>query len=260
MKKAFARTENVTRFLSGISQVKRRGAAEACLMVVDGDPGLGKTYIAQWWATQNYAPYLRAKAEWTPNWLLRELLGEIASVLETPIPIEHSYERKYTRTLEQLNYLADAAEREKRSLAVVVDEVDHIARREKLLECLRDITDILEIPFILVGMGRIRPALTRYPQIESRVTKTVNFKPLSKADVVLLAETLCEVEVGEDLLEFVTTASKGYAREAKEALAVIERFGKRNNPQGCVRLKHMAGKLLFNDRKTSKPVIVKEEL
>ena len=65
MKNAFVETGNVKRFQTALTALERRGAAEACLMVVDGLPGLGKTTALYRWATQTGAIYVRAKKEWT---------------------------------------------------------------------------------------------------------------------------------------------------------------------------------------------------
>ena len=53
MKNEFVKTKNVKRFLTGIADLSTRGAQEACLMIVDGQPGLGKTQTVNWWAVRN---------------------------------------------------------------------------------------------------------------------------------------------------------------------------------------------------------------
>ena len=50
MKRTFVKTTNASRFLSGVQALNQRGAEEACLVVVDGEPGLGKSAVIQWWA------------------------------------------------------------------------------------------------------------------------------------------------------------------------------------------------------------------
>ncbi len=49
MKNEFVKTKNVKHFLTGIANLSTRGAQEACLMIVDGQPGLGKTSTVNWW-------------------------------------------------------------------------------------------------------------------------------------------------------------------------------------------------------------------
>lgn len=249
MKNQFVQTKNAKRLLAGLAQVGRRGAREACLVVVDGEPGLGKTDATQWWAVQHSAVYLRMKSKMTAPWLLRELLTEMRV---TP---QYSFERMYSQSLEALGRAAAAAENNSQPFGVVIDEADHIVSSRQILETIRDLSDMLEIPFVLVGMGRIRGSLTRFPQIASRVGAYVEFVPADAADVTELARSLCDVEIADDLIAYLAQVSRGRARDIKEGLASIERFGRRN--PGVVDLARMAGQTLMYDRATSRPVVVR---
>lgn len=250
MKNVFVKTSNVARFLGAIGEVQERGAEEACLVVVDGEPGVSKTATTTWWAAQNGSVFLRAKAEWTPTWMLRELLANLR------VQPQHSFERMYRQALETLGARAQQAEREDDVFAVIIDEVDHIVRSGKQLETLRDLSDMLEIPFILVGMGRVRAGLSRHPQVASRVGRYVEFQRCSEEDTRQMVAGLCEVEVADDLVAFLAKASNGLAREIKEGISAIERFGRRH--QGAVDCASMAGQVLLNDRRTGQPIKVKE--
>lgn len=73
MKKAFVKTENYTRFAAGVKAVEQRGAAEAGMMLVHGQPGYGKSHIVYRWAEEAGAVYLRANVDWTPKYFLVEL-------------------------------------------------------------------------------------------------------------------------------------------------------------------------------------------
>ena len=59
MKTKFVKTSNVLRFDTAMSALKKRGAAEACLVVVDGEPGLGKTSSLSRFALNHKAIYLQ---------------------------------------------------------------------------------------------------------------------------------------------------------------------------------------------------------
>lgn len=249
MRNRYVSVSNTRSFLAGVQAVVERGAEEACLLVVDGQPGLGKTETTQWWAIQNDALFLRCKKGWTPNWMLRELLGELA------IEPERSFEKMFRQAMEGLDQRVTAAQRTGAVFGIVIDEIDHICRRLELLETLRDLSDTLELPVLMVGMDRVRHQLTRYRQIQSRVAEPVEFRPSTFDDTCELAAGLCEVDVAEDLLAHLHTASGGYVRELKEGLARIERFGRRN-ADGPVTCAAMAGQVLLIDRRTGKPVTV----
>lgn len=250
MKPCFVKTENAARFLAALGALADRGASEACLLVVDGEPGLGKTTIINWWAVQEGCVYLRAKKEWTPSWMLRELLGTLRV---TPA---YSFEKMFGQALAALGSRAQDAARNDATFGVVVDEVDHISRRADLLETLRDLSDMLEIPFVLVGMGRVRHNLARFPQVASRCAPPVEFKPCSLEDVGRLVKGLAEVPVAGDLIALLHKESKGYTREIKEGIAHIERAGKRN-PGRTVDVALMTGQTLLVDRRTGNAIKVR---
>lgn len=252
MRPTFVKTENYGRFLAGLLTLKDRGAAEACFLVADGDPGLGKTTIVYRWVTQEGALYLRAKKEWTPAWMLRELLAALK------VEPHYSFERMYRQALEALAKRVKDADRDGTTFAVVIDEADHISRKESMLETLRDLSDMLETPFILVGMGRIRQNLTRFRQISSRVAQPVEFQPCPLADVAALVKGLCEVPVADDLVAYLHRTSGGYTREIKEGIASIERVGRRN-PGKTVDCAMMADQTLLIDRLTGSPILVRVE-
>ena len=77
MKRKFIQTSNVQNFYNSLTGLQERGASEACLIVVDGVPGLGKTHTLTHWVAKSGSIYLRAKREWTPNWALSELLKSL---------------------------------------------------------------------------------------------------------------------------------------------------------------------------------------
>lgn len=251
MLRKFVHTENAARFMDQLQALTRRGAAEACLMVIDGEPGHGKSMTAQWWAAQTGSAYLRAKREWSPSWMLRELLAALG------IAPLHSFERMYRQALEALRARADEAVRGEVTYGVVIDEIDHVARNGALLETLRDLSDMLEIPFILVGMGRVRSQLARFPQVASRVGQYVEFARATPGDVEKIAKELVECPVDGALLAYLAKAADGRTREIMEGLQAIERAGKRKagKPVTAADLKDVP---LFNDRKTGRPVLARE--
>lgn len=250
MRNAFVHTANVTRFFAKLNNLGSRGAMEACLMVVDGEPGLGKTHCLNRAAVQFNWVYLRAKAAWSPAWMMRELLEALN------IQPQHTFEKMFRQAVEGLASAAARAERDDTVFALVVDEVDHIARSAKCLETLRDLSDLLEIPVILGGMDRVRAGLTRHPQIASRIGEWCQFERLSVEDVRQLADKLCEVPVADCMVEYIHRMSGGLPREIKEGLMRVERWGRRNAGD-AVTVEAMAGQYLMNDRRTGQPIAVR---
>ncbi|MBI0177557.1 AAA family ATPase [Bartonella apis] len=254
MKNEFVETENIQRFYSALSALERRGAQEACLMAVDGLPGLGKTTALHRWALQNDAIYVRAKKEWTPGWFLNDLLGEMNV---TPM---HSYAKRFSQAMEAMLQRQSFMAQQRQTFAVVIDEADHISRNSRIMESIRDFSDLGDIVFILVGMGKLRDNLTALPQVASRIAQYVSFDVSSPRDVRLFMDAICEVPVADNLVNFVHQVTRGFNREVKEAIANIERAGKRGefSKDNPMTLSDMAGKLLVNDRRTGKPIFVPE--
>lgn len=255
MKNEFVETENIKRFDACLSALERRGAQEACLMVVDGQPGLGKTTSLTRWAAQNDAVFLRAKKEWTPRWFLEELLKELN--VNDPA---HAFQKRFNQAMEALLKRQSVMLAQRRTFSVVIDEADHISRSGRIMETIRDFSDLGDIVFILVGMGKLRDNLTGLPQIASRVAQYVHFEPATIDDVRCFIKEICEVPVADDVVQFVHQVTRGFNREIKEAIANIERAGKRGefNNETPMQLIDMAGKLLVNDRQTGAPIFVPE--
>lgn len=249
MRKLMVHNRNSEAFLAAIDAIENRGAAEACLMIVDGEPGLGKSAFAQWWTVNTQSIYLRARKEWTPPCMMRDMLASMGI-----IPL-NSFEKMYTQARERLMLLADEAMREKRSFGVVIDEVDHISRKGRLLETLRDLSDDLEIPFILIGMGKVRHNLVRFPQVASRVGQYVGFEPIDLMETIKLTEKIQNITISKELIAFLHQTTRGRLREIKEGLQAFERFAVRNR-RDKLSLKDMVGQTLFMCRKTGRPIKV----
>lgn len=253
MKPNFVQTANVLTFNAALSALKKRGASEACIVVVDGAPGLGKTTSLTRFAVNENAIYLRAKAEYRPAWFLNELLKELRH--DPP----HSFEKKFELVLKALVQRQQTAMNAGKIFALIIDEADHISNDKRIMETIRDLSDMIEMPVILVGMGKIRNNLVRFPQIASRVSQYVNFEPATFDDVRRFFDAKCEVPVADDLVKFVHNVTGGMNREILEAIANIERFGKRATPtEGGLTLHDMAGQSIANDRETGKKIVVPE--
>lgn len=255
MKAAFAATSNVARFHAALGRLERRGAKESCILVVEGRPGLGKTLTLQRWAAEHDVVYVRAKKEWTPGWFLNDLLAELR--IGAPA---HSFEKRFAQAMEALLIRQSAKVRSKQTFAVVVDEADHISRNVRIMESIRDFSDLGYIPFVLIGMGKVKDNIIRLPQVFSRAPHHVRFEQASLQDVRLIVDALSEIPVGDCLVEFIHKVTEGYNREIVEAIAVIERFGKLNAGGKPVTLAMMAGQPLVMDRRLGEMVAVPEAL
>lgn len=255
MRDTYVETSNVRRFMGALKTLDERGAIEACMVVVDGKPGLGKTTTLSRWVAQTGSIYLRAQKGWDYSWFIQDLLTELSVSYQQ---IRGKRER-FARVLQELQIRAEQAALEDKVFGLVIDECDLVSNRAEIMEAIRGISDIQFMPTILVGMGRLRDNLRRFPQIESRAPNKVEFQPAAIEDVTALIRGRCEVPVAPDLVAFVHRLSKGYNREILDAIANIERFGRRMDPGPAgVTVADMAGLVIMRNRDTGKDIIVPE--
>ncbi len=250
--------KNVRNFSGKYQALLNRGASESCLMLVDGQPGVGKTETMEWFRQKYGAVVIRAKENWTPTRFFNDLLAGLGK--------PQSGRNLFAQVVTAVAEYQSAMRAEGKLASLVIDEADHVLSYPKgaLLEAVRDLTDTVEIPTILVGMDRLHHQVQRWPQVARRISQRAHFQLLDLEDVTALVTGLCEVEVKDDLVEHLARRAsydaKGvaaYVFEVVEGVASIERFGIRNG--GPVGRADMAGVALFNDRHTGKPVKVEHD-
>ncbi len=218
MRKVFVKIGNVQAFMDGYKQLEQRDAAEASLMLVSGDAGLGKSETALWWrinVMERRAKLVRVKAAYTPRWLLTD----IARALD--LEPEHTCEKLFGQIVGELTR-PDQPQR-----PIVVDEIEAALHDIKVIETLRDISDVAEIPVIMVGREHVGARLRRQPQIDSRISARVSFQSVTEADIATLARELCEAPIGEDAVGRIARECEGRIRNAIMLLGYAERASKR---------------------------------
>ncbi len=241
MRHEFAKTSNVLRFLQGTQSVAERGATEASWLLVHGFAGYGKSATVSWWCVHTGAAYLRAKTAWTARWALKEIVEAYG---DAP---QHCTKDLFTQAVAAITRAQDEAEyNAERYPAIVIDEAENTTHDRAILETLRDLSDLTEIPVILVGMGRIAHHLKKRDQIYSRLADIVEFRPNTGRDVRTLCDQLAEVEIADDLVSRIEREAQGRARLILNAIAHIESQAKRN---GLTRVSavHMHGRELVRD-------------
>jgi len=234
MKAAFAQVSNVDRLLAGMAIVQKRGASEASMMLVTSEPGYGKTETVHWYVTQTpHAVYLRAKSGWTRHWLLRDLLTELGI---SPMRLTEDLFNQAVTILAS------------RSSMLVIDEIEHAFSDYHVLEAIRDISDVTEIPVVLVGMNEVKDKIrSRFPQISSRIATVVHFQPVSEEDIRTAAQALLDgVEIGNDVIQEIYRQCEGRMRLVLNALAVCERVAKARKAK-LITLAEVDGQELIHD-------------
>lgn len=181
-------------------------------MLVYGPPGTSKTDTARWYALAHDMPYVRAKKITSA----RSLLSNIVTALE--IAPEFRTEALFSQAVESL---IDNPK------PVFIDEIDYLIRDE-MVEILRDLNDITNVPIIMFGMHQADKKLRRFPHLFDRFTSIVPFQLLTEEEIADLARQLCEVPIEADGIKYILSLGLGKIRLTLTLFARAERLAKHN--------------------------------
>lgn len=156
-------TENLKVLATAEETVSERTPGLPGIVVVYGGRGNGKSTATAWLAVRKSALFVTA----LPRWTAHAMLSTIARELGKP-PM-----RSATATFEMIAHELTVKPR-----AIFLDESDCIAEKKDLTETLRVLHDLTAIPLIVVGMSEFKNKLARRPQLQRRVLRAVEFKPL----------------------------------------------------------------------------------
>lgn len=233
MKSHFVKTSNVNRALAACAGSEARAVAEHVLCVWHGPAGLGKSKTGMWWSNQRHGAMIRVHPGATPTWVLRDLAFElgVAALPKEKSSEERAVGRPRLGTTEALHSLVVGALAADPRL-VVVDEAQHALERDlPVLDTLREIADLCEVPVILVGREGTLDQLRRHRQIYRRIGGVAKFELLELEDVALLASELCDPVPPERVLVAVLKASEGLIDGALRGLARAEAIMKRGGKE-----------------------------
>jgi len=204
---------NVQRFTTGVETLAGRGAEEASWLLIEGDPGLGKTRALQWYSVQQNAVLIRAKAGWTIPWMLKDICEGL------DLQAAHSSTKMFDQIINEVVM---------KNPILIIDEIDHAARKIKTLETLRDLTDMSQLTLIVAGMKGIRQKLKAHKQVYNRIADVVEFQAATIEDVRTLCNQLSEVEIADDLVVRIHAETGGIFREILNSIARVEQASRRN--------------------------------
>lgn len=188
MHKIFVKTQNVKNFISLMNSLQNKSEGIPRMALVYGEPGLGKSQTALWWAVKNDAVYIRSANMMTCRWFLEELIEELG---ETP----------YFRTSDLFKQCVKQLKEKPR--IIIVDEIDYLVTDKKTIETLRDIHDKTDVPIVLVGMNKADKKLIRYSHLYDRISKKLKFEPFSQNDVKSIITQLSEIEMTDCAVKYI---------------------------------------------------------
>lgn len=212
MHKLFVKTRNVKNFIGLMNNLIDKSNEVPKMGLIYGDPGLGKTQTAVWWATNNDAVYVRAQNKMTCRWLLEKIVYELG---ESP-------SRKMADLIEQcITHLRLKPQ------VIIIDEVDYLINRHRIVETLRDLHDLTGVPMVLIGMQEAKTKLGKYRHLYDRISEIIEFKPFSKDDLDVIIEELSEIKITDEAKEIFFEKINRF-RQVIKGISLLENLAKTN--------------------------------
>lgn len=215
MKHKTVEVKNVLRTQAMFENLQSRSMITPGIGLIHGPSGYGKTttvtYMFNELTLSGHQPlYVRCYATDTPSSFLARVMSEMGA--EPMFPLR-----------KMVDYIVRAMNEQ--SLALFVDEADHIVGQAKTMETIRDLYDSTEQPVVLIGMEEIARRISHRKQLFNRISEWVEFKAADIEDVHLFADELMDsrLHLAEDLLDFIRAKSGGEVRRILIALEKIER-------------------------------------
>lgn len=197
MKRVFARTTNVDRFITAMTRLHQRQEGIPGMALVFGEPGLGKTKTALWWIAQNNGVFIRTKKLMTGRWLLEEIVAELG-------------EQPARRVSELFRQAQEQLFDNPRTL--FIDEADYLTHDVRVLETLRDLHDVTGVPVVFIGMDYADKKLARYKHLFDRFSEVIKFNPLGEVDIRMVADQLCEVKLSDCAVQYIAQQANRFRR------------------------------------------------
>ena len=206
--------KNVLLLHSALEALSQRSSGVPGLGLIHGRTGAGKTTALASMVARTSAVFVRAHSAITLSSLLDAICFELR------------VEGRVGRNNEKFRLICEALQNEPRP--IFIDEGDYLLHDIRMLEILRDIHDTEQVPVLLVGMAGIERKLVHRPQFARRISQRIEFHPCDLEDARMVANTLCEVDVKEDLLVLMHKKAQGCIGHMVVALAQFEAMAKGN--------------------------------
>ncbi|WP_102798759.1 AAA family ATPase [Bowmanella denitrificans] len=215
MKSTVARTSNVMAAFEAFQNLMDAAqSGSPAIGMFTGKAGYGKTTAGVWLFAQANGLLVRCLKADSPRSFL-ERIGQ-----------ELGLDKRWSK-VDTFNFIIK--ELCVTRLPLFIDECDYIADKPEILETIRDIYDMANVPIIMIGYAELPRKIKRLEQLDSRVAQHVEFKPANSGDIAIMAKALLEnCSIADCLAAQLLDVSKGSYRRIHTALDKIEKFAKAN--------------------------------
>jgi hypothetical protein len=211
MRSQTALTKNIIAALDAyqyIDQASKDGSPAIAMFT--GDAGLGKSKAGEYLFIEADGLLVRCCRADTHGTLLQKLANELG--------LEH---RKSKKDMQDfiVNELATL------NKPLFIDEADYLVNNIAVLEGIRDIYDLANVPIILIGYAQLPRKVKRLPQLVSRIAQHVEFQSADFEDIYTMSQSLVDgTNIQQCLLVELLSVSRGNFRHIHTGLSTIERF------------------------------------
>jgi len=216
MRKEVAITKNVAALHTAFNNLKVANQSIPKMGLVHGYTGSGKTCAIEELSRECNAVFVRANSLWTPRNMLSTIMQELGV---DPM----------NRSDRMFKYVTENLAIDNRPL--FIDEVNYLvddSRKMVMLDLLRDIHDLSQVPVLLIGHQGTERRVVMRPQLSRRLSQIVEFNALDVEDTSTLAETICECEVATEILKRLNQEAEGNAGLITLGLGTLEAFAVAN--------------------------------
>ncbi|WP_166838673.1 AAA family ATPase [Rheinheimera pleomorphica] len=215
MKIAVAKTKNVLAAFDAYQHLHEASLNQTpCIGMFTGLAGLGKSTAGGYLFTQADGILVRC--------LKSDTLGTFLERLAQELGLEQRQ-----RKADMLKFIVHELAYTGKPL--FIDECDYIADNHDVLETIRDIYDMANLPIILIGYNQLPKKVKRLEQLYSRISQHIEFQPADMDDITTMAnELVTDTKIATDLLAELLQESKGNFRRIHTGLNTIEAFARTN--------------------------------
>ena len=213
MNKIFVKTQNVKNFIGLVENLINKPKNIPKMGLVYGEPGLGKSKTALWFACKYDGIYLRATNLMTGRWLLEELVKELDQI---------------PRYLTSDNFNLVVKKLKQNQQIIFIDEIDYLMNNYKSIETLRNIHDETGCPIIFIGMGLAHRKLEHYKHLYDRFSEIVKFETFGVNDIGQIINQLSETPFTPDSVEYIHKKYNRF-RQIVQLINQMENFAEDNN-------------------------------
>jgi DNA transposition AAA+ family ATPase len=181
------------------------------IRVLYGPSGWGKTFATNTLANESRAYYVQMLSAWGKKDLLEKILAEMG--------IAHG-KATVSRLLDMVTQQLSASRR-----TLIIDEFDHAAKKDVLVELTRDIYEGSQGSLLLVGEELLPRKLEAWERFHSRVSTWAPAQRVSAEDAVKLAPIYCPgVGLADGVLDKLVARAKGSVRRVVNDLTAIHEY------------------------------------